>query len=97
MALTAINPANNTSVAGGMAHDLDRLFLRIQSYKAWLDTLQDSDLTTAGYLQADVNVLRSAVLDMDNLRQLYQGLTTQGTTHDFRTFAKQLYIYGSLV
>lgn len=97
MAIATTTSVNVTAACGGLAHDLDRLMLRIQSQKAWLDTLLDSDLIAMGYVQADVNTLRSAMLDLDKLRQVYQGAAISDPAYDFRTFAKQLYLFGSLV
>jgi hypothetical protein len=98
MAIYALDKAQNNAVAGGLCHDVDRLLLRIMQYKAWLDTVPDSDfITQGGYVQADLDILRSAISDMDQLRSVYQGLSAVATAKDFRTFAKLMYPYGSLV
>jgi hypothetical protein len=62
----------------------------VQIFKAFLDTQTDAALQALGYSAGDVAVLRSAYTDLDKLRQVYEGVATQGTTYDFRTFAKQL-------
>jgi hypothetical protein len=58
----------------------------------------DADfIAQGGYVQADLNTLRSAIGDMDQLRSVYQGASAVATPKDFRTFAKLMYPYGSLV
>lgn len=100
MALFTITPANLNAINGGMAHDIDKLFLRIEEQKAWMDSITDATFVAAGYVQADVNTMRSAMSDLDALRQIYQGLTIAtpagAAPYDFRTFAKQTYQYGSI-
>lgn len=58
--------------------------------KLWLDAKTDPELIAFAYVQADIDVLRSAVTDYDKLRQIHLGLATQAVAYDFRTFAKLL-------
>lgn len=78
------------SRAGTLAITLRDDLQKVRVFKAWLDTQPDGNLTALGYSQAEVNVLRSAYVDLDKLAQIYGALTTQATTYDFQTFAKQL-------
>lgn len=76
---------------------LDAGFLRAQQFKAWMDGLSDATLiSTYGYVQADLDVIRSAVADLDQLRTIYQGVVNLAVAKDFRTFDKLLYPFGSI-
>jgi alpha-D-ribose 1-methylphosphonate 5-phosphate C-P lyase len=77
-----------------LAQALNVEFTNIQQYKAWLDTMTDQSLIALGFAQGDVDVLKSAIADLDQLRVLYQGGATLGTAKDFRAFAKQLWRFG---
>lgn len=95
--LYSTNSGNINATASSIARELDRIFLRAQQFKTWLDTVTDAQLiATYGYVQADIDVLRSSVGDLDILRTVYQGAATQGSLKDFRTFTKQLYPFGSI-
>ena len=97
MSLISTNAASINAQVAGIARELDRIFLRAEQMKAWLDTLSDAQLIALyGYVQGDIDVLRSAVADMNILRTVYEGAATQGSLKDFRTFAKQMYPFGSL-
>lgn len=77
--------------AGGLALGLRTTFDEIRNFKIWLDTQTDLALTTGlGYTGAEVNTLRSAATDLDQLRQIYEGLANLGVAKDFRAFAKLL-------
>lgn len=71
-------------------------FTDIQDFKAWLDGITDSTLITSyGAVQGDLDILRSAVSDLDQLRTIWQGGANLASAKDFRTFSKQLFAYGS--
>jgi hypothetical protein len=76
--------------AGNLSVSLRDVLRNVQIFKAFLDTQTDAGLQALGYSSGDVATLRSAYTDLDKLRQIYEGTATQGTTYDFRTFAKQL-------
>jgi hypothetical protein len=78
------------SRAGQLALTLRDDLNQIQTFKAWLDTQTDANLIALGYVQAEVNTLRSAYVDLDQFRQVYQGLATRTPAYDYRTFAKLL-------
>lgn len=82
---------------GGLSQQIDRSMLAIQQFKAWMDSLSDATLiSTYGYVQADLDVIRSAVADLDQLRTIYQGAVGLASPKDFRTFDKLLYPFGSI-
>jgi len=91
-----VDKGNTLAQEAGLARDLDRLMGRIVQYKAWIDTQTDQDLIDSGFIQAEVNLLRSAISDLILLETIYVGTATQSSLKDFRTFAKQLYPYGSI-
>jgi hypothetical protein len=76
--------------AGQLSMSVRDALRNVQIFKAWLDTMTDAALLALGYAQGDVDVLRSAYVDLDKLRQIYEGSATQGSTYDFRTFAKRM-------
>lgn len=83
--------------AATLCQQVDRIFLQIQQFKGWLDTLNDAEMvSTYGYVQGDLNILRSTFVDLEQLRTIYQGAANLGVAKDFRTFAKQEYPFGSI-
>jgi len=82
-------------VAGSIAKDLNITFGRITSFKAWLDSKTDAELITLGYVQADVDALRSAYGDANQLATIFNGTATLGVAKDFRTFLKRVWGLGS--
>jgi hypothetical protein len=97
VAIPSIDRATINAQATNIARDLDRAFLRVQQFAAWLATQPDATLITSyGYVQADLDVLRSATTDLDQLRTIYQGGAILAVAKDFRTFAKLCYAFGSI-
>jgi|SRR5687768_2298507 len=47
-------------------------------------------LLDMGFVQADIDSIKSAFVDLDNLRQVFEGGRNQTVAYDFRTFAKRL-------
>ena len=47
-------------------------------------------LLDLGFVQADIDSMKSAFVDLDNLRQVFEGGRNQTVAYDFRTFAKRL-------
>lgn len=76
--------------AAQLALTLRTNFDAIRNFKIWLDTKTDTDLTTLGYSSGEAATLRSATADMDELRRIYEGLTSLGVAKDFRAFTKLL-------
>lgn len=91
--MTAGFPAGATDInnrAGNCAYTLREALRSVQLFKAFLDTQTDANLTALGIAQTDVNTMRSAYVDLDKLRTIYEGTATQASAYDFRTFAKLL-------
>lgn len=81
--------------AGSIALDVHRSLAKVAAFKAFLDAVPDLTLTgTYGFLQADVDILRSALGDLNQLVTLYQGGATLGVAKDFRTFIKLIWGFG---
>lgn len=78
--------------AGRVAIALRKAFEDVVVYKTWLDATTDGVLTGApiNMLQADVNILRSAFVDLNQLNDIRIGNTNLLIAKDFRAFAKQL-------
>lgn len=97
MSVYTVDRAGINGRAGILLAGLDSTFLRIQQFKTFLDTIPDGTLISAyGYVQADIDILRSSLTDIELLRTVYQGTATQGSLKDFRAFAKQVYAFGSI-
>lgn len=97
MALYTVDKTTIAGRAGSLFQQCDATFLRVQQFKAFLDTIPDATLISAyGFVQADIDVLRSALADLEQLRTIYQGAANLAVAKDFRAFAKQGYAFGSL-
>lgn len=55
-----------------------------------LTATPNQTLLDLGFAQADIDSIKSAFVDLDNLRQVFEGGRTQAVAYDFRTFAKRL-------
>jgi hypothetical protein len=99
MAISPNDRATTANTLASLARELDRQMLKIQQFKTWLDTVTDAELLASpfSFVQGDINVMRSATGDMDQLRTLYQGGATLGSAKDFRTFTKLTYPFGSIL
>ena len=84
------NKLDVDSKTGSIAVRLRDLMQEIQYTAAWIAGQTDQDLINLGYTQAEVNTLKSAMSDLDQLRTIFVGNATLGTAKDFRTFAKRL-------
>lgn len=78
------------SRAGQLALTLRDTLLAIRTFKAWLDSKTDPELTALGFSAGDVTLLRNSYTDLDNLAQVSAGLRTQGSVSDFMFNAKKL-------
>jgi hypothetical protein len=76
------------SAVGGIAYELDNLMARIQRVQTFMAA---TDLKAAPYsmVPGDETTIKSTMTDLDQLRQVYQGLATRTPAYDYRTFAKQ--------
>ncbi len=83
--------AQVNSQAGQLCFMVMADLTRCQEFKAWLDTQTDANLIALGFVQAEVNTLRSAFVDLNQLASIFTGTLAQGlTAYDYRTFSKQL-------
>jgi hypothetical protein len=67
---------------------------QIQQMRGFLLATTDTVLLNPpfSYAQADINTFKSTYVDLDLLRQIYQGLVAQGTAaQDFRANAKLIW------
>jgi|SRR6187549_197356 len=77
--------------AGGIAVSLFATLDNVRKLKAVLDGYSAQNLVdNFGFVLADANLLKSAVLDMDTLRQVWEGTSAKTPAADMRAFAKQL-------
>jgi len=76
--------------AGSLALALRQALANIKEFQAVLAATADATLTADGYTSGEVATLKSAYTDLDKLRTIYEGTQTQGSTYDFRQFAKLL-------
>lgn len=68
--------ANIDGKAGNIALQIRDGLIEASRMKAWLDSKTAQDLIALGYVQADVDALKSAFTDLDNLAKIASG--TQG-------------------
>jgi len=97
MSVYTVDRTTINAKAGNLLQQLDATFLRVQQLKAFLDTIPDASLISAyGYVQGDIDILRSSLVDAEQLRTIYQGTANLSVAKDFRTFSKQVYAFGSI-
>lgn len=77
--------------AGYLALKLREWCEEVEQFKAVLDTLDEPALVALGYTSEEVALLKSAVTDLDNLRQVAQGQRMQEQASDFFWFARRLW------
>ena len=87
--------ADLNSQVGGQAVALRECLRNIQRFKVQLDAITDATLLAApiSLAQADINNLRSAYTDMNDLGNIYLGVASSHLTgtYDYRTFSKLLW------
>lgn len=77
--------------AGYLALKLREWCEEVEQFKAVLDTLDEDALVALGYTGGEVALLKSAITDLDNLRQVAQGSRVQPAASDFFWFARRLW------
>ena len=90
------NPAlkeNWDSRSGNLAVSLRELLHQIQVFASELAAVTDADLLALGYVQTEIDILRSAVNDMDDLAGVFTGVSSTHLTgtYDYTSFVKLLY------
>lgn len=87
--------ADLNSAVGGQSVALRECLRNIQRFKVQLDAIPDGTLLAApiALAQGDINTLRSAYADMNDLGNIYLGLASTHLTgtYDYRTFSKLLW------
>jgi len=90
--LTAgLTRADIDSRSGKIAQQLNTTMEDVDDFKYFLDGFTDQQLIELGYNDEEVAVLRSSYGDLDQLRQIYQGLVGLAGTKDFRAFARRIW------
>lgn len=78
--------------AGNLARDFENAIVPLERFAQWLQATPDATLISLGYVQAEVNTLKSAyVTDVLTLIAIYRGTSNLATARDFRTFLHQLW------
>jgi hypothetical protein len=87
-----ISKAEVDNAVGGVAASLFATLDNIAKIKAVLDGYSSAQMVSLlGYASTgDADIVKSALTDMDKLRQLWQGTASQASNTDMRAFAKQL-------
>ena len=62
----------------------------VKALQTYMAATPDATLLAMGYVQAEVNTMKSALTDLNKLATVYEGTDTQTPAYDFRTFAKLL-------
>lgn len=97
MAVYTIDAPTTKARLGSLTQTLDATLQRLVNYKAFLDTIPDATLISSyGFVQADIDIMRSTLNDLVQLNSIYTGGATLGVAKDFRTFAKLTYPFGSV-
>ena len=69
--------------AGQLVFDVRESLRKIGEFKAWLDQQTDEQLAARGYGEADVELLRASIFDLDKLRQVAFGQAQQVGNNNF--------------
>ncbi len=86
-------PTDKVSIdarAGDLARRVRDVLTDVQRFQAFLAGKTDAELVALGYTQADVTLLKSAYTQLDSLRTLATGGSTQATANNFLYFSNQL-------
>lgn len=94
-----LNAGELNRVVGEAAANVNQALLKINELRVFFDTWTNEQITTEFGLTAEqaskLPALRSAVVDLDKLRAIYQGADTQTTLFDFRGWARQVWGVGA--
>lgn len=77
-----------------IGNDMHMVMIRSVEFKYWLDGIPDPDLTTMGYSAGDIANLRTAVADIKQISDIFNGLANLAVTKDFRTFLRRVWGFG---
>jgi hypothetical protein len=84
----SVTKADVNQAVGTCARAVFSAVQLIKQHKTWLDTQTDANLIALGFVQAEVDQIRSAMTDLDQLRTVFEGTGTRTPAYDYRTFAK---------
>jgi len=76
---------------GSISQRLNIVLEDVNDFKYFIDGILDAQLTGMGYDANDVALIRTAASDMDQLREIYQGLAALAAVKDFRTFIRRVW------
>lgn len=82
--------AEINATAAQIARSLFNTMRSIEQFDSWLDTQSEADLVARGFTSGEVAILKSAFVDLDKIRTVFEGTATQGSAYDARVFSKQL-------
>jgi hypothetical protein len=87
-----ISKAEVDNAVGGIAASLFATLDNVKKVKAVLDGYSSAQMVSAlGYATTgDADIVKSALADMDTLRQVWEGTAAKSPAADMRVFAKQL-------
>jgi hypothetical protein len=101
--MPSLPKASFDGLLNNVISNIDGVMLQIQELQQFMTAHPDADFTVAstnpgptGYAAGDVANFKSAIADLDQLRTIYQGISSQSTlrgnsnAYDYRTFAKLL-------
>lgn len=88
----SLSMAEINNAAGGIAQSLFATMDNVTKLKAVIDGYSSAQLVSNfGFVQADADVLKSAITDMANIVAAWNGQAMTGTVpRDHKVFAKQL-------
>ena len=82
--------------AGVIARSVQKAMNDVREFKYYLDGKTDQQLLALGYVQAEVDDLRSAYADLYALTDVYRGSALVAVLKDFRTFARRIFGMGDV-
>lgn len=83
------------SRAGDLARSFQRDFNSITILKVYLDATPDSDLIALGYSAGEVATLKTAIADLEQLRNIWIGNNSLAVAKNFTQFVQRLWGVGA--
>lgn len=81
---------------GQITQETNEVFQRVRLMQQWLagQTTAVLQAPPYNYTAGEVDVIKSAFADLDQLRTIYEGAANLTSAKDFRTFAHQIWGFG---
>ena len=79
---------------GTLARDYQGVFRDLAVLKAYFDATPDPTLIALGYTAGEVAVMKSAIVDLNQLHDIQRGAATLAVAKDFQPFIRQLWGVG---